>query len=351
MRTTLFKIHSCLGLGSGLFVLLMSLSGSLLVFHEELDRLQYPPVSRLEGPVVSIDSAYRSVQHQYPRARISSCVLPDDDRLPFIFSLSEQGKPSLQVFVHPQTGQVIGTRNGGSDMRHNFMGWLSGFHNSFRLGKPGEWLLGFFGVLFILSLITGILLYRKHIVPAILFRTRSLHQTIGVYALLFNLLIAVSGVWMQRYVFKPRFYASQPAFKSVIQPSGPRSFSIDSSLRRVKKTYPAFTGYVIYFAGSSKGKTYVYGSNSTNSFIHSKKYADAVFFDSSGSLAGTAFIGSIPGSDRYDIINAQVHYGRYGGWLVKCLYAVFGLSGGLLSITGALMWWRRWNADRAEEGG
>ncbi len=254
----------------------------------------------------------------------------------------------MQVFMHPQTAEILMLRGGSKDITHNFMGWLSAFHNSFHLKKKGEWLLGFFGVIFLISITTGIILYRKNVVAVLLFKRKifrkaNLHQLIGVYALLFNLMIGISGIWMQRYVFKKEFYEAEQPYMPVIKPSPPLFFSIDSALINAHKQYPSFTGYVIYFTASHKGKTAVYGSRSTNSFIHSKKFADVLFLDSAGSVAKTAFVNEISPANRYDIINSQVHFGKYGGLPVKILYSLFGLAGGLLSITGFLLWVRRRN--------
>lgn len=165
----------------------------------------------------------------------------------------------------------------------------------------------------------------------------------GVYALLFNLMIAGTGFWMQRYVFKKEFYAEQKPYTPVFKPSGKLFFSLDSALQKTKQSHPDYTGYIIYFAQSKKSNTVLYGSQSSNSFIHSKKYADAIFLDSSGAIAKTAFVKEIPYENRRDIINAQIHYGRYGGWPVKILYSLFGLTGGLLSITGFAIWMKRRN--------
>jgi uncharacterized iron-regulated membrane protein len=352
MRKDLFfRIHSFAGLVSGLFILLMSLSGAVLVFHDELDSLQFPSINQQANkPVLTVDSAYRSIQSQFPHAQISSCMLAENSSRPFVFSVYDssfqKGMQTMQVFLHPQTGEVVWYRGGGKDRQHNFMGWLTTFHNSFHLKKAGEWLLGFFSVIFLISIITGIILYRKKIIPVLffnkyIFRRNNLHQLIGVYALLFNLMIGVTGYWMQRYVFKKEFYAASQEYTPVIKPSTPLLFNIDSSLKAAQKTYPAFTAYVIYFAPTPKRKTAVYGSQSTNSFIHQKKFADAIFLDSIGSVAKTAFVNEIIPENRYDIINAQVHYGRYGGLPVKILYSLFGLTGGLLSITGFVLWIRR----------
>lgn len=347
----LFRIHSFTGLLSGIFILLMSLSGSALVFHEELDSLQHPAIQQLNGqPLLPVDSCYRSLQKEFPHAQISSCMLAENTSEPFIFSVYDssyrKGTQTMQAFVHPQTAQVLALRGAGKDREHNFMAWLTVFHNSFHLKKTGEWILGVFGVLFLLSLCTGIIHYRKKIVPILLFkrplyRRNNLHQLIGVYALLFNLLIGVTGVWMQRYVFTSAFYAAEQPYATTRKASPALFFHLDSSLKAVQQQHPAFTAHVIYFAPDAKRNTAVYGSRSTNSFIHSKKYADAVFLDSVGSITRTAFVTEVIPENRRDIINAQLHYGRYGGWPIKLLYSLFGLTGAILSITGFILWLKR----------
>jgi uncharacterized iron-regulated membrane protein len=346
-RGSVFYIHSFAGLFSGLFILLMSLSGAALVFHDELDSMQLsffnPP-----GGSIHVDSAYRIIQKAYPHAQISNCELPGSKGAFsfFIYDSSyKKGGKAMEVLVHTQTGGILRTRGGSDDMKNNFMSWLAKFHNSFHLGKPGEWLLGFFALVFLLSIVTGLTLFRKNVLAVLLFKKRvykknNLHQLIGVYALVFNLMIGVTGFWMQRYVFKKEFYSSEN-YTPVIIPSERLSFTFDSAYAALQKQYPGFTAWVIYFAGSKKGKTAVYGSRASNSFIHSKKFADAVFLDSSGAVAKTRFVNEISADDRYDIINSQLHMGKYGGIGIKIIYFLFGLAGGLLSITGFLLWVRR----------
>lgn len=346
----IFNVHSIAGLVSGIFILVMSLSGAALVFHDELDSLQYPAIAQKGTPLLSLDSCYRSLQKAYPHAQVSSCSMAETTGQPFVFTVYdssfEGGQKSMQVFLHPQTAAVLHTRGGGKDARHNFMSWLSVLHNSFHLDKKGEWLLGFFALVFLLSLCTGLILYRRKIVAVLLFerhmfRRNNLHQLVGVYALLFNLMIAFTGFWMQRYVFKKEFYAAEQPYTPVIKPSSPLFFNMDSAFSGIRAQYPGFSGHVVYFAQSKKGKTAVYGSRNTNSFIHSKKFADVVFLDSSGAIAKTAFVNGISAANRYDIINSQVHFGKYGGLPVKVLYSLFGITGGVLGITGFLLWLRR----------
>jgi uncharacterized iron-regulated membrane protein len=245
------------------------------------------------------------------------------------------------VYIHPQSGAIQKTK--GADA--SFTNQLVRLHSSLFLGKKGEWLLGFFSIVFLISIATGLIQYRKNVFAVLsfkkkFFRMANLHQLIGVWALLFNLMIVITGFWMQRYVFKKDFYKSY-SYASVLKTSPSLFYSLDSSLRNIKERFPAFTAHVIYFTQSKKGKTAVYGSQSSNSFIHSKEFADAIFLDSTGNIARTAFVDEIDASSRYDIINSQVHFGQYGGVAVKIIYFLFGLTGGVLSITGFLLWYKR----------
>ncbi len=350
-RKRLFNLHSIAGLFAGIFIMALSLSGALLIFRNGIDSFQQPIVFPNKVPVknISIDSCYKIVHSKYPHAVISSCNLPESVNQSFSFSIYDSsyqnGSKALQIFLHPQTGAVLKTRGGSEDIQHNFMSWLSSFHNSFHAGKTGEWLLGFFAIIFLLSIITGIILYRNNIVGVLLFKKtvwkkNNLHQLIGTWALLFNLMIGITGFWMQRYVFKKEFY-QRSDWGNTIKSSPDLFFNFDSAYSNLQKQHPDFTGYVIYFAQSTKGKTAVYGSNKTNAYIHSKKFADVIALDSNGVIAKTRFINEISANDRYDIINSQLHMGKYGGTAIKIIYCLFGLSSALLSITGFLVWFKR----------
>jgi uncharacterized iron-regulated membrane protein len=350
-----FYIHSTAGLLSGLFILLMSLSGAALVFHDEVDSFKKPFVNNTSYSSATVDQCYTNVQQAYPKAQISNCVIPENKFYRpwsfFIYDSSyEAGTKVKELFLNSETGKLMGYRGGSDDIKHNFMGWLSKFHNSFHLGKTGEWLLGFFALLFLVSIITGLILFRKSMAAVLLFKKSvytktNLHQLIGVYALIFNLMIAFTGFWMQRYVFKKEFYAVDN-YTPVLKTSPALPFTFDSAYAVIKKTYPDFTAHVIYFAQSNKGKTAVYGSRSRNAYVHSKKFADVIFLDSTGHISKTRFINEIDAADRYDIINSQLHMGKFGGAGIRIIYFLFGLTGALLSITGFLLWLRRRKAGK-----
>jgi len=358
-KKALLNLHACSGLFAGIFILALSLSGALLVFRDSVDVFQKPQVfiNKTDQKILSVDSCYKILQNNYPHAVISSCEIPGNINQAFLFVIYDSsyrwGKKAMQLFLHPQTGAVLKKRGGSEDIKNNFMAWLSTFHSSFHSGKAGEWLLGFLAIVFVLSLITGIVLYRKNIAAVLLFskpvwKKNNLHQVVGTWALIFNVMIGLTGFWMQRYVFKKEFYTVS-TWVSSFKPSPGLFFNFDSVYNTLRTVHPDFTAHVIYFAQSKNGNTAVYGSNSTNAFIHSKKFADVIFLDSTGALVKTRFINEIAAGDRYDIINSQLHMGKYGGIGVKIIYCLFGFSAAVLSISGFLLWVRRKKKNSREE--
>ena len=211
-RGIVFTIHSVAGLVFGLFILMMSLSGAVLVFHEELDRLQYPAdVARANGGIVPVDSCYNNLKKNFPGAQISSCLITKSNQRSFVFTIYDSsyksGREALKVFMHPQNGTIQETKGANSFYRQ--LVWqIALFIFPGQNRGMAAW---FFCVgLFIKHC------YRDHSISGKMygqyylsekgFSRKNLHQLVGVYALLFNLMIGITGFWMQRYVFKKDFY-------------------------------------------------------------------------------------------------------------------------------------------------
>lgn len=64
----LFTIHSWFGLITGIFLLMLGLSGSLLIFKEDLDHFIYHDLLTVkpQGTPLSLDSLYHITAKEYP---------------------------------------------------------------------------------------------------------------------------------------------------------------------------------------------------------------------------------------------------------------------------------------------
>ncbi|RYC66530.1 PepSY-associated TM helix domain-containing protein [Spirosoma sordidisoli] len=349
MNRKLFKIHSWAGLITGVFLLLVGVSGSILVFNEDLNHWLYADRLTVRIPTASrrhsLDACYERVRTRYPQMNyIGLDEVPQRANQSVAFWMEADGV-QYKAYVNPYTGRVI-----WFGKRYNQVcDWLLLFHYTLLGGKPGELVVALLGIVLLVSVLTGFWIYRKSIVPVLLFRVRvnrknwrtissGLHRIVGVWALLFNAMIALTGFWMLRYTFTKEYYEplANPPTKQA-----PLPFSIDRTLTIVRQTYPDLVVSSLYVPEKAADDVVVYGSFGGRSFLFGD-YGDELTLDGrTGTIKATKFIAQKTVSEKVDSLIFPVHAGMYGHWTIKILYALLGLTPGLLSITGFMLWWRR----------
>ena len=341
-----FAIHSILGLITGILLLVISLSGCILVFHEEIDNALNPALLKVSPAAskISQDSIFKSASHQFPGSYIRFRKLPARANHSLELSIQKQSSWTF-AYYNLYTGEYLGNRNA----RSYFLGWLLSLHYSLLAGPAGELLTGILSICLLLSLVTGVYVYRKHLIKVLMFRisfrlsnwrkaSSSLHRIIGVWSLLFNLMFAITGFWMLRYVFQPN--ASQE--KTEPQNLNYKfSVSLDSLVQAAETTFPGFQVSGISLPKEKEERITLYGSVSNQASLMSEN-ANSIEFDSlTGKEAGRIDISKESNSTLWDAIVFPLHSGLWGNTIVKIIYCVAGLSPSVLSLTGFLLWLRK----------
>ncbi|HEX8658716.1 MAG TPA: PepSY-associated TM helix domain-containing protein [Hymenobacter sp.] len=360
----LFTLHSWLGLATGLLLLVMSLSGVVLVFEEELDRALNPallavPVSGGSASAAPapprLDAIFRAARARYPQPAFLRFR-----RLPAhagqAVEVSVERRPSRWTFAYfdPQTARWLGER----DARSHFFGWLLGVHYSLWGGKSGELTGALLGLMLLLSVSTGLVVYRKHVVPVLLFRqpinwrnwrtaASGLHRVVGVWSLIINLLMATSGVWMLRYTFLPETY--QPEVVKALLPQPALGVSYDTLYARARRALPGLrpTGLRGPQANAVP-EVVVIGALPGNPLFG--EYSHSVTLDArTGQVTQRNDLHSADPSVQADALLSTLHFGQFGGLLTKIMWSIGGLSPALLSLTGFALWWRRHRSSRPRQ--
>src|SRR5436190_21496039 len=71
VRKALFQVHLWVGIGVGLYILAISLSGSAIVFRREIARaLWQRPTVTPSGPLMSAEQLSAAVKKVYPRLTV-----------------------------------------------------------------------------------------------------------------------------------------------------------------------------------------------------------------------------------------------------------------------------------------
>jgi uncharacterized iron-regulated membrane protein len=232
----LVSLHRYVGLGLALVYFIVVVSGGVIVYRPELDKLLSPALYRAQRPEVErsnlgqvVQAALTATDGQYRAAMLS---FGPTSNAPVVVSLQRGAEPdpahppNVDVFVDSTTGTVNGLRSGV---------WLDtvyALHVDLLAGRTGELLVGAAGILLVGSALTGIYMWwpgAGRWLGSLRPRWRlsgrrlnaHLHTVIGVWASGLLILISLSGVYL--VFFGPVRAAVGSVVALVSFPEDPRS--------------------------------------------------------------------------------------------------------------------------------
>src|SRR5690606_34873515 len=168
------------------------------------------------------------------------------------------------------------------------------------------------------------------------------HKLVGISALAFNLVIALTGAWLGLQPWLMRWFdISTPnryAAAIVMEPAADRATAVDwhAMLTAAKKEFPDLQprrivpstngSATVTIRGNITGAVY---ERDINYVVLSKTNRDAVFkYD----------VRQQPFGHKFYFIQEALHFGDFGGLWLKALYALLGLTSGFLSISGFVIY-------------
>ena len=226
VRRALFQVHLWAGLSLALYIVAISLTGSILVFRVELlnhfDRepVRVAPIgNRLDE--AGLAAAARAA---YPGYEVTRTFDGRDPDQAVELWLERDGR-RLQKLFDPFTGRDLGN---AVPAGIRFTSWTLELHDSLLLGETGHAVNGAAGVLFTLLAMTGIVIWwpgRRAWRRSLYVQVRapwkrvnwSLHSTAGFWTVALLFIWGLSGVYL---VFPGPFMAAA----DFIEPFDPENF-------------------------------------------------------------------------------------------------------------------------------
>ena len=367
-KRQLFAIHSWIGLLLGIFFLLIAVSGAISVFRFDLNTMIYGS-EKHDGSTsrISYDSIFSMAQKKFPGVEYYVVGFEESYRdHPGFYSGVDHITPALLKssmqyrvnYIDPYSGKnYLETNSSG---KNNWIDWIMGFHYSFALGEGGELCIVLFDIALLVSILTGIIFYRRHLVKVLLFKEKirfsnwrlassGVHRYIGTWALLFNLLIFLSGLYIQKKFFTTNWwskYGSSEIHNHKQKLTYPLSTVSLDSLKKIAAQKAAFGKFNIMSVDCGNDATITaLGNVKDNMFMAYGNFV-TVTFDRNGTYLHTDYK---PWKDesfaeKFEDINfSAFHTGWAFGLTGKIIWCLMGFSPALLSITGFLLWWRRFS--------
>jgi uncharacterized iron-regulated membrane protein len=347
MRRFLSKVHLYLGLVCAIYAIAIGLSGSVLVFEEELTRAAYPQFSkgRIPSPLLTTpDNVLFQVRAKFPGWTIYTLTWPVDGT-PFWMSYLLKGNQPRQVFVDPQTGKVAGDR----DPSAGWLGLAGRLHSNLLIRRAGRSANGIFAGGLLLLSATGVALWWP--TKPFGWRIRELHYGAGIIAALYLILLSITGL----YFVTPQIFIKMAGLASDVPPEPrlsphPRDaplLTVDGLAAKAQGAIPDRPIYRVEVVNRPDQPVRVTFREGEPEAFHlvSTVYLDPV----TGNVIGIKRLADRRGADSVLGWLAAVHFGRFGGLPVKILWASLGLTLPLLAITGFLMWWKKMAVSRARK--
>jgi uncharacterized iron-regulated membrane protein len=354
-------LHLWLGLGSGIIVFIISITGCILVFEHEIKSFIYPWLHAKghEGAAQLPPSAlHKSVQSAFPDMEINSIWYGGNNKTA---KVSLTGSDS-SVFVNPYTAEITAIKD-HEDFFHII---LDGHVWLWLPAEIGHHVTAWGTLIFFLLLISGLILWwpkkwnkaNKHKSFKIKWNARfkrlnyDLHNVLGFYSLIIAAIIAFTALIMCFGWLSDSVYWVSSGGES--RPPRTRAFT-DTT-----KTY-AVVGMDQVDKAWRKGVTEL-GNYNTSEIIVSfpKKPADAIYV-CTDMINGTwrdiyldqhtlavlpssgKSITSLRMADLITRTNYGLHVGAIGGIPTKILYFLASLICASLPVTGFYVWWGKRN--------
>ncbi|SMF97567.1 Uncharacterized iron-regulated membrane protein [Methylomagnum ishizawai] len=367
-RKLWLKVHLWLGLGLGLFLALIGLTGAVLVFAHELDVWLNPGLYEAVMPPGAVPQPLAAILTAAERAappgwESGGVEMPDAAGMNYVvgFSYPQPTPPpeeavSLNIAVNPYTAEVVGRRvfyHAWNPFRHCFIGFFFKLHYSLLLWDAGVVLVGAMAVLFVVSALTGLILWwpldgkwrrvltLKRRAGPVRFN-HDLHQTAGFYSLIVLLALLVSGLYFnlpgQFAWLVERFSPLTPEpTVSAPAPYAPQ-VDLDTALAQARVGYPGGVPQFYMFSAHTKGLFRACYRDVPDLGPYVLDSRCLVIDRHRGQLLQVQDPAHGSGGDVFMQWQWPVHSGQVFGWTGRILVCLTGLACPLLFATGLVRW-------------
>ena len=360
IRSFFLKTHRIIGIFIGILLIIIGTTGSLLVFHDELEAAVHPQLMKVipEGERLSIDAIASTIQQADPSAELQFILLPQQPEETYKVKV-KSGDREIATFVNPYTGAILGWWGFDSILTH----FLLKIHMTLLAGKVGEIIVGICGLFLLILCITGLILWSgwKRPIPAFQVRWQAakhllaydLHQVSGILAVVFLILISITGILFvlahNSQAFLSLLISSpEPETELVAIAPQQKPISIERVIQIADTELPDSKTTFLSFAEERQRKVTV-----------QKKYPDDIFPSGLSSVAIDRYTGQVLAvqkvlqptlGNRIAKLIQDFHFGTFGGVASKILYVAIGFTPTLLFLTGLTVFrLRKWSKVRIKE--
>ena len=367
------KFHLWLSLIFCIPLIIISISGSVLVYAERIDEaLLKDKVFRTQESVAkfpvrmkfsTLQSEIKSKFKEY--AIMGWSIAQDPLKTDKIRLSSQKLQKRIIIYLDAFSGEIKGAPMPRDE---GFIGAINKLHAELFLGRGGRIFAGVVGLSALLIGISGFFIYKKfwqnlfslRLDRAIYFM-RGAHRLIGVASTPVMFAIAISGAWweLRAVTYKPlanpcgavlqnfkteRNSTVAASNGAVSMKTAQNLATLDEALARIAVKFKEFRSTYIAFPLCPGGAFTVYGFEAGQNPLQSP-YASRITISDTGEILKADFINDADFSDKLQDGFRRAHAGSYGA-ITKLIWFLAGLAPLFLSIYGFYITLKNRNSKR-----
>ena len=346
-------VHKWTSLICTLFMLMLCLTGLPLIFHDEIDAALNPDAwqpANPQGDYLDLDEILKIALDQRP-GEVPIYMSFDIERPVVNVTTgpvaSAPGSDMYFASFDKTSGELVPPADKGADVMH----FILQLHTDLFLGLPGMLFLGAMGVLLLLSIVSGVVLYapfmrRLDFACVRQNRARKIrrldwHNLVGVVTVAWLGVVGLTGIinTLEKPIIDAWKYRE---LSDLVAPyadrSAPAEFaSLDAAVARSVEEAPGMELQFVAFPGSGFSTRFHYAV-----FLHGKTPATEHIISPALINAETGeFVGlrEMPWWVKALSLSRPLHFGDYGGLLLKLVWALLDMATIYLLVTGLYLWW------------
>ena len=344
MRKVILNLHLFVAIAAGAFMVILGVTGSIIEFEPELDRLFHPHLSFVipGSRILSLSAMGDVVSQRFGGEPVVAYLPSLSPGLSYQVVL-----PRGIVYVNQYTGEVLGLRERGQTL----LGYMRALHVRLAMGNVGRNIVRWSGAAMVFSLVSGLYLWW----PIKQVRIRGdwcsrrflfdLHNSVGVFSFLVLTLLAATGTVIGfEDQLAPLFHkltSSSPlqtSHATIPKPTaGAPPITPDQAVTIARTQIPGAVPYRVQMP--KYGSLYQVALQSSNDGIGSGR--NVVALDPFGNLVSVTRSGDLSTGERILGINQALHTGVILGMPGRVAVALASAMVMLQVSSGVLLWRRR----------
>ncbi len=349
--------HKWTSLICTVFLLMLCVTGLPLIFHEEIDDILHESVKPREvppgTPPADLDRVVAAGMAKAPGEFLHFLIWDRDEPGTILLSVAKApdapSDTNRLIRVDANTAEFLDA----PDVTGRFTYIMLKLHIDMFAGLPGKLFLGLMGLLFVIAIVSGVVLYapsmRKLDFGTVrrdrsrLIRWLDLHNMLGVVTVVWALVVGFTGVintWADLVLKIWQFdqlSAMVGPYKGMPVPA--RLTPVDAAVVEARRSAPDMIPAFIAYPGTAFTSTghyaiFMRGDTPVTSRLFKPVLIDAATGRFTDSRDMPWYVTTL-------LLSQPLHFGDYGGMPLKIVWAVLDIITIVVLVTGLYLWFAR----------